>query len=132
WSFIIFIILVIIFDFFLRKTIFGRKIYSTGANVLVARINGINTDMVKISTHILVSFLAGLSGILFMFDVASGDPRIGNGWELPVIAGVIIGGVSLLGGSGTIWGVFIGIMLTRVIYSGLLATGITLDLQTVE
>ncbi|MCL5072959.1 MAG: ABC transporter permease [Actinobacteria bacterium] len=131
WSFIIFIILVIIFDFFLRKTIFGRKIYSTGANDVVAKINGINTDIVKISTHILVSFLAGLSGVLFMFRILAADIKIGSGWEFVVIAGVIIGGVSILGGSGTIWGVFMGVMFMGIVKNGLVFMGIKSQWQDI-
>ena len=129
WSFIIYIIVVIISDFILRKTIFGRKIYTTGANIFVARINGINTDMVRISTHVFISFLASLSGIMFMLRIGKGTPNIGVGWEFPIIAGAILGGVSLLGGYGTIIGAFLGVLIMQIIYNGLVIVGVKAEWQ---
>ncbi|MCL5071103.1 MAG: ABC transporter permease, partial [Actinobacteria bacterium] len=131
WSFIVYIIIAIISDFILRKTIFGRKIYATGANIIVARINGINTDLVRISTHVFVSFLAGLAGIMFMLRIGKGTPNIGSGWEFPVIAGAIIGGVSLLGGYGTIAGAFLGVLIMQIIYNGLVIVGAKAELQNI-
>ena len=131
WSFIIYVVLIILCDFVLRKTILGRKIYATGANVLVARLNGINTDLVRISTHVFVSFLAGLAGILFMFSMKRGSPNIGVGWEFLIIAGTIIGGVSLLGGFGTVWGAFLGIIIMQVIFNGLVLVGVKPAWQTI-
>ena len=131
WSFIIYIIIMIISDFVLRKTTIGRKIYATGANDIVARINGINTDAIRISTHIFVSFLAGLAGIMFMLRIGKGTPNIGVGWEFPIIAGAIIGGVSLLGGYGTILGAFLGVLIMQIIYNGLVFIGVKAELQNV-
>jgi ribose transport system permease protein len=131
WSFIIFVILTIILDFVLRKTTYGRMIYATGANLLVARINGINTDRIKIATHVLTSFLAGLSGILFMINVGAATFVTGLNWELPIIGGTIIGGVSLLGGFGTVTGAFLGIGLIYVISNGFISFNISPEIQNI-
>ncbi|MCL5071104.1 MAG: ABC transporter permease [Actinobacteria bacterium] len=131
WSFIIYIIIAVISDFILRKTISGRKIYSTGANVFVARINGINTDIVKISTHVLVSCLAGISGILYMSRTEVANATIGTGWELPVLAGAIIGGISLFGGYGTVIGSFLGILFVQIIYNSMVLFNIRPEWQNI-
>jgi ribose transport system permease protein len=131
WSFVIFIILVIIFDFILRRTIIGRKIYATGADERVAIINGIDADMTKYLIHIVTTFLAGISGILFMMNSGVGSPNTGLGWEFPVIAGTIIGGVSLLGGAGTIVGAFFGILLMQSIYNGMVMVGLKAEWQNI-
>jgi ribose transport system permease protein len=131
WSFVFFIILVIFFDFILRSTIIGRKIYATGADERVASINGINTDITKYSIHVITTFLAGISGILFMINSGVGSPNTGLGWEFPVIAGTIIGGVSLLGGAGTIIGAFFGILLMQSIYNGMVMVGLKAEWQNI-
>jgi ribose transport system permease protein len=131
WVFIIFVILTIIFDFILRKTIYGKMVYATGANLLVARINGINTDRIKIMTHILTSFLAGMSGIFFMINVGAATFVTGLNWELPIIGGTIIGGVSLLGGFGTVTGAFLGIGLIFVISNGFISFDISPEMQNI-
>ena len=131
WSFIIYLIIVILSDFVLRKTVFGRKIYATGANVFVAKINGINTDLVKISMHVFVSFLAGLSGVLYMSRVEVSNSIIGIGWELPVISGAIIGGISLFGGFGTVIGAFFGVLLVQIIYNSMVLLNVRPEWQQV-
>jgi len=131
WSFVIFVVLVCIFDFVLRKTILGRRIYTVGANVNVARIMGINSDSIKIFVYMLVSFLAGLSGILFMAKIRTGSPEIGEGWILLIVAATVIGGVSIYGGYGTILGVVLGSLIIWVMRSGLAMIGSRAEWQNV-
>lgn len=131
WSFVIFVVLVIIADFVLRRTVFGRMVCATGGNKEVARIAGINTDLVKISCFSLIGMLSGLGGFLLMSRIAVGQPEIGVGWELDVIAGVVIGGVSLFGGIGTVAGTFIGLLVMQIVRSGLVISGVSTHWQTV-
>ncbi len=130
-AFLIFAGLVLFADFCLRRTIYGRMVYATGGNVEVARIAGINTSRVQIFCYILTGALAGVAGILLMAQLNVGQPEIGMGWELDVIASVVIGGVSLFGGVGTVIGTFLGLFIMQVVRSGLVVTGVNTHWQTV-
>jgi ribose transport system permease protein len=131
WAFIILLAIVAIGDFCLRRTVYGRRVYATGGNKEVARIAGINTDTVKLSCYALTGALAGVAGVLLMAQLNVGQPEIGVGWELDVIAGVVIGGVSLFGGIGTVIGTFLGLLIMQVVRSGLVVTGVNTHWQTV-
>ena len=131
WAFVILAAAVVIGDFCLRKTVFGRKVMATGGNAEVARIAGINTDAVKISCYVLIGMSAALAGMLLMAQLNVGQPEIGTGWELDVIASVVIGGVSLFGGVGTVAGTFLGLIIMQVVRSGLVVSGVNTHWQTV-
>jgi len=131
WAFWVFVLFVVLGDFTLRRTVNGRKVYATGGNKEVARIAGINTPWVQISCYILTGGLAGLAGMLLMSQLNVGQPEIGVGWELDVIAAVVIGGTSLFGGAGTVTGTFLGLLIMQVVRSGLVVTGVNTHWQTV-
>jgi ribose transport system permease protein len=131
WAFVIFVLLVILGDYTLRRTVSGRKVYATGGNKEVARIAGINTAWVQISCYMLTGGLAALAGMLLMAQLNVGQPEIGVGWELDVIAAVVIGGTSLFGGAGTVTGTFLGLLIMQVVRSGLVVTGVNTHWQTV-
>lgn len=131
WAFVILVAVVIIADFCLRKTVFGRKVMATGGNAEVARIAGISTNAVKINCYVLTGMLAALAGMLLMAQLNVGQPEIGTGWELDVIASVVIGGVSLFGGVGTVAGTFLGLIIMQVVRSGLVVSGVNTHWQTV-
>jgi sugar transport system permease protein len=107
--------------FVMQYTTFGRSVYAIGGNAEAARLSGISVNRVKILVMGIVGFLAALAGILWSAQIQSGSPTTGTGLELDVISAVIIGGTSLLGGSGTVWGTLIG-----VIFLGVLGNGMTL------
>ena len=130
-AFIVFVLIVIAGDFALRKTVFGRMVYATGGNKEVARIAGINTDWVKVSCYILSGLFAAVGGMLLMAEINVGQPEIGVGWELDVIASVVIGGVSLFGGVGTVLGTLLGLVIMQVVRSGLVVAGVSTHWQTV-
>lgn len=131
WAFLILLFVVIVGEFCLRKTVWGRCVYATGGNKEVARLAGINVERVKILCFVKVGALAGLAGILQMAQLNVGQPQIGIGWELDVIASVVIGGVSLFGGVGTIIGTFLGLLTLQVVRSGLVMTNCNTHWQTV-
>lgn len=132
WAFVIFVLIVIMGDFCLRKTVFGRKVLATGGNKEVAKIAGISTDLVKVNCYVFTGMLAALAGMLLMVQLNVGDPAIGTGWELDVIASVVIGGVSLFGGVGTVTGTFLGLLIMQVVRGGLVVTGVNTHWQTVS
>ena len=118
---IIFVIVFILMYFIMEFTTFGRSIYAVGGNVEAARLSGIKVLRVRIMVMAIVAGLAALAGIMQSAQIMSGNPTTATGWELDVIAAVIIGGTSLMGGEGKIRGTLIG-----VIFLGILVNGMTL------
>jgi ribose/xylose/arabinose/galactoside ABC-type transport system permease subunit len=99
----------------LRYTRFGRYVYAIGDDAEAARLMGLRTDRIVIGTYALSGALAGLAGVLQFSKLAVGDPTVAVGTELDVIAAVIIGGGSLLGGRGGIVGTAIGAGIMTII-----------------
>jgi ribose/xylose/arabinose/galactoside ABC-type transport system permease subunit len=98
---------------------FGRAVYAAGGNPEAARLSGIDPGRVRIAVLALTGALAALGGILLSARINSGTPTAAQGWELDVIAGVIIGGTSLAGGEGSIWGTLVGMVFIGVIGNGM-------------
>ncbi len=131
WSFVFFVLLAIIGHFVLSKTAYGRKLYVVGGNPEVAHLAGINPGLIQLSGFVLTGLCAALGGMLLSARIVTGNPTIGLGWELNVIAGVVIGGVSLFGGGGSILGAIIGLLIMQVVTSGLVIIGVDAYWQTV-
>jgi ribose/xylose/arabinose/galactoside ABC-type transport system permease subunit len=102
----------------LQYTRFGRHVFAVGSNERMARLCGVPMDRTKVIVYTLNAALAGLAGVLQFSKLAVGDPTVAVGLELDVIAAVIIGGGSLLGGRGTIVGTAIGAGIMTVIQVG--------------
>ena len=85
----------------------------------------------KIGAFIVVGALAAIAGMFVMADLGSGTTSIGSGWELTVIAGVVVGGVSLFGGAGTVAGGVVGILMLKVVQSGLVVIGVNSNWQQI-
>ncbi len=116
---IIFIVAVVAFDLMLRKTTLFRKVFYTGSNERAAAYSGIRTKKVVFLTTTLCSALCGVAGIIYMSRFGSAQPTFGIGMELNVIAAAVIGGASLNGGTGTIFGAILGVVLLSVVSSSL-------------
>ncbi|MCC8179934.1 MAG: ABC transporter permease [Planctomycetes bacterium] len=116
---VIFIAVFIIISFITKYTSFGRSIYATGGNLEAARLSGIRVRRVKIAVMAILSGLSAVAGIMQASQIMSGSANTATGWELDVIASVIIGGTSLAGGAGTVWGTFIGILFLGVLVNGM-------------
>lgn len=118
--FIILLVAFVLFHILMNYTVFGRRIYAIGGNIEAARLSGIDVDMGRILCYMISAFLAGLSGILIAAYMGQGHPGVGSAYELQAIAGAVIGGVSLMGGEGTIFGTFIGTFIISVLYNALI------------
>jgi ribose transport system permease protein len=116
---VIFVVVVVAFDFMLRRTTLFRKVFYTGSNPKAAAYSGIQTRQVVFATTTLCSALCGIAGIIYMARFGSAQPTFGMGMELNVIAAAVIGGASLSGGSGTIFGAILGTILLSVVSSSL-------------
>ncbi len=120
WLAIAFVFVYII----MNKTTLGREIYAVGGNPEAARLSGINVKFVKIIILMIVQIFAAFSGIILSAQVMSGSSTFGRGYEMEVIAAVIIGGTSLSGGIGKAWGTLIGIIFMGVINNGMTLFGV--------
>jgi len=103
----------------LRFTTFGRHVYAVGGNEAAAQLSGVSVGRVRLATHVITGLFAGLAGIILASRLNSGDPKSGFGWELNVIAAVVVGGTSLMGGKGAVLGTFIGALVIGVLNNGL-------------
>jgi ribose transport system permease protein len=108
----------------LRNTRFGHHVYATGGNARAARASGINARGVKFMCFVLTGAACGVIGALEGGWLRSGFPTTGSGFELQVIAAVIIGGVALTGGEGSVYGTFLGVAIIGMLYNGLTLIGV--------
>jgi ribose/xylose/arabinose/galactoside ABC-type transport system permease subunit len=131
YSVYIAIAVVLIFNYILHNTTYGRSIYAIGGNQDAARLSGISVDAIKISTYILSSLSATMVGIIMTSRMESGQVSTGNGREMTIIAAVVIGGTSTLGGSGTILGTVIGSLLMSVVENSMVLMTVSVYWQSV-
>ena len=118
-SMIIFIIFFILLSFIVSNTKYGRYVYAIGSNAAGARQAGINTPQYTLMTYVLCSTSAALGALLFLGRAPYAKSDYGQMWELDAIAAVVIGGTSLFGGRGSLWGTFMGVILLKLINNGL-------------
>ncbi|KMN34897.1 MULTISPECIES: ABC transporter permease [unclassified Chromobacterium] len=117
--------------FVLKKTIFGRHVYATGGNEESARLSGVKVDRVKIWVYTLSGALSAMAGVVLTSRLNSAQPTAGAGYELDAIAAVVLGGTSLTGGRGWIFGTLIGALLIGVLNNGLNLLGVSSFYQQV-
>jgi ribose/xylose/arabinose/galactoside ABC-type transport system permease subunit len=103
----------------MNYTTFGRAVYAVGGNAESARLSGINVTMVKTMVLGITAALAAASGIMQSSEIMSGTATTAKGWELDIIAAVIIGGTSFTGGVGRVWGTMVGVIFLGVIMNGM-------------
>jgi simple sugar transport system permease protein len=123
-SLIWFVLLAIAFHYFLTRTRFGNWIQATGGNPSAARNRGVPTARVKVILFMLSAFMAALAGIISSIRVSAANPNSGQGYELEVIAMVVIGGTVLTGGRGTIIGTVLGVLILRLMRNGIVLIGV--------
>lgn len=126
----VFVIIVVSWAF-LSRARFGRWTYAIGSNPFAARGAGINVERHLIKLYLLSGVLAALAGAFVYFRLGSGSPLSGRGGELNAIAAAVIGGVSLLGGTGKLTGVVIGALITTAVLSGLILIGVQPNWQQI-
>ncbi|MBW4023711.1 MAG: ABC transporter permease [Proteobacteria bacterium] len=116
---VLFAVLAVIFAIVLHTTVIGRRIYAIGANPIAARLSGIRVDSYKFWIFALLGMTAGLGSVLLTSRLGSTRPSIATGWELEVITMVILGGISIDGGQGSIVGVVLSALLIGCVTFGL-------------
>ncbi|TAW07162.1 ABC transporter permease (plasmid) [Rhizobium ruizarguesonis] len=119
FEFVLFIVLAILFAVLLHATNFGRQVYAIGNNDFAARFSGIPVERVKFILFLLTGVMSGIAAVCLTSRLGSTRPSIAQGWELEVVTMVVLGGISILGGSGTIVGVVIAAFVMGLVTFGL-------------
>ena len=128
---IIFLVCAIAAHIVLRYSRFGRRVYAVGGNPEAARLSGLNVNAIICSVYVIMGFFAGLCAFVLSARLNSAEAVAGTGYELTVIASVVIGGTSLFGGVGTIFGTVIGSLLIGVLLNGLVILNVSSYIQQI-
>lgn len=124
-AFLLTIVVIIVLQLLLSKTVFGRHLIAIGTNEQAVRLSGINPIPRKIIVFALLGLLSGLGGIFYTSRLGSADPNAGTGMELSAIAAVVIGGASLMGGRGSVINSFFGVLIIATLEAGLAQIGVS-------
>lgn len=130
-SVLLMFVMVVIVHIAATRSVTGREIYAVGDNPKAARLAGIDIVRTRMIVFTFTGLVAGLGGIILAGNLASADPNLGMGYELDVIAAVILGGTALSGGRGSIIGVLIGAMLMALLNNAFVLLGISAYWQVV-
>ena len=117
--------------FLLKYTRFGRQVYMVGGNETASRLSGINSNKIKFICYLLSGLCAGFAGMLLSAQVGAALPSSGSGTEMDVIAAIVLGGLSLSGGKGSMVGTLLGILILSIIANGLQVLGVNQYVQWV-
>ena len=117
---IIMLVLYVVAYIVLKYTKFGQSIYGIGGNEEAVRLTGINIRKSKYGAYILCSVVSGIAGIVLLSRANTAQPSAGFGYEMDVIAGAVLGGISMSGGEGKITGVFAGVLVMAILSNGML------------
>ena len=121
---VLMVLLYIVAHFVMSRTTAGRYIYAVGGNPEAARLSGVPVKRILLWVYTVSGALAGLGGVVMASQFRSGDPKYGLMYELYVIAAVVVGGTSLAGGRGKVFGTLIGAFIIAVIQNGMNLTGV--------
>ena len=110
---------------FLNRTKIGRYIYGLGGNREAVRLSGVYTARIEVLVFVISAFLTGIAGIIMLSRINAGRPNIGLGYELDVITAVVLGGVSIMGGAGSILGVLVGVLIIGILSNGMVLIDIS-------
>ena len=128
---IIFLLFAVIAHVALRYTRYGRQVYAVGGNPEAARLSGLDVNHIIASVYLISGFFCGLGSFVLAARLNSAEAVAGTGYELTVIASVVIGGTSLFGGSGTIFGTVVGTILIGVLLNGLVLMNVSPYIQQI-
>lgn len=125
WPVILMVVFFAIAFIILNKTPFGRKTYAIGGNEKASFISGIKTDAVKVKIYAISGFLATLAGLILTSRLNSAQPTAGTAYEMDAIAAVVLGGISMSGGKGSIAGTLVGALILGTLNNGLNMLGVS-------
>jgi erythritol transport system permease protein len=120
----IMVLVTVIGWFTISKTPFGRQVYAVGGNERAAELSGIYVRRIKMAVYMISGLCASITGLVTASQLVAAHPAIGESYELNAIAAVVLGGTSLSGGRGTVWGTLIGALVIGVLNNGLVLLGV--------
>ena len=129
------VILMVLFfaigGFILNRTYFGRSLYAIGGNEEAAKLSGINVNRVKRLVYMISGLFAGISAVVTLSRVNSGQANTGDGFEFDVITAIVLGGVSVNGGSGRLYNAVIGVLIIGILNNGLVLINMSQYVQMI-
>jgi rhamnose transport system permease protein len=131
WSFVVFAVLAVLLGLLLHRTWIGRQIYAIGKNAGAARFSGVRVTRLKISLFVLSGVIAALAGIILTSRLSSARADAGAGMTLTVVTVVLLGGVNIFGGRGTIPGVVLAVIAVAVMQNALRLASVTVEVQSI-
>jgi rhamnose transport system permease protein len=131
WPFVIFVVLAVLLGILLHRTWIGRQIYAIGKNTGAARFSGVRVTRVKVGLFVLSGLIASLAGIILTSRLSSARADAGQGMTLTVVTVVLLGGVNIFGGSGTIPGVALAVIAVAVMQNALRLASVTVEVQSI-
>ena len=126
-----FVIVAVILGLLLSRTVFGQQLYTIGSNPVAARFSGIRAKRNTTVSYILTGICVGLAAVLMMANVKSSNPQASNGKEMEIILAVVLDGVAITGGKGSVWGTIIGVMFYGVLSAGFTQMNLSVYIQWV-
>jgi rhamnose transport system permease protein len=131
WPFVIFLALALILGVVLHRSWAGRQIYAIGKNTGAARFSGVRVARVKIALFVLTGLVAALAGVILTSRLSTSRADAAQGMTLTVVTVVLLGGVNIFGGSGTIPGVVLAVLVVAVMQNALRLAGVSVDVQSI-
>jgi ribose/xylose/arabinose/galactoside ABC-type transport system permease subunit len=131
YNMMILLVLAVVFSALLQKSTYGRRVYLTGGNPVMARLVGINADRITIASYVISGALAALAGLIYSGFVGIVDNWVGRGFELDSIVAAVMGGVALSGGRGSIVGGLFGAAILVVVFNAVLMIGFPIEFQII-
>ena len=131
WPFVIFLVLAVILGVVLHRSWIGRQVYAIGKNTGAARYSGVRVARVKIALFVLTGLIAAVAGVILTSRLSSARADAGQGMTLTVVTVVLLGGVNIFGGSGTIPGVVLAVLVVAVMQNALRLAGVSVDVQSI-
>ena len=131
WPFVIFLALALVLGVVLHRTWVGRQVYAIGKNTGAARFSGVRVARVKIALFVLTGLIAAIAGAILTSRLSTSRADAGQGMTLTVVTVVLLGGVNIFGGSGTIPGVVLAVLVVAVMQNALRLAGVSVDVQSI-
>jgi ribose/xylose/arabinose/galactoside ABC-type transport system permease subunit len=118
-------IVVVVLAFLLNRTVFGQRLYAIGANPTAARFSGVRSRRDLALTYVITGMMVGLSAVMTIANVGNSNPQAASGKEMDIVLAVVLGGTSVMGGKGSVWGTAIGFAFIGFLSNGFTALGLS-------
>lgn len=128
---IILLVVAVICSLVLKKTVYGARVYAAGSNVSMARFSGINPAAIIVSTYVIAGLATGLGALIMSSRIMAAQPKMGVGYEFTALTAIVLGGLRISGGKGTIWGTVVGVLILGIIDNSFVILGLDSNLQYV-